>query len=207
MVGLGKHMARLRSWNEFRRTITFCVVYYAAWFFDALSPVFLLTIVSLVVYPPSRAFLFPPAPLALVDAKSGALKKPAAGVLGSHGTLTGAPEKHKGEALEQEAHNFVSSFGAIAMSSAVGKRPESPSQEKANALDDPMRDTNDIALAIADAKHSAGGKSTDVTHDKTKKPVEIATWEKARPVMHIVGDIADGWERFAKFRSPIVLSL
>jgi len=32
--------------------------------------------------------------------------------------------------------------------------------------------------------------------------VEIAMWEKARPAMHIVGDIADGWERFANALSP-----
>lgn len=67
---------------------------------------------------------FPPAPLALVDSKTGGVQSPKAGVLGSHDSATGAPEKHKGEAVEQEASNFVSSIGHIALSSAAGKHDQ-----------------------------------------------------------------------------------
>lgn len=24
-------------------------------------------------------------------------------------------------------------------------------------------------------------------------------WEKARPVMHVIGEVSDGWERFGKY--------
>jgi hypothetical protein len=102
---------------------------------DLLTPLFCLLIITLITYPPSRTLLFPPVPLSLVDAKSGSLKKPAAGVLGSHGSLTGAPEKRGGEAVEQEAHNFVSSYGVIAMSSAAGKHPEDPFHEEESTVE------------------------------------------------------------------------
>ncbi|RPA93927.1 hypothetical protein L873DRAFT_1703435 [Choiromyces venosus 120613-1] len=202
MASFGKHIARLRSWNEFRRTGAFCVTYYLAWFMNFLMPALFIMVITLIVYPPSRTYLFPPAPLALVDAKSGGLKKPIAGVLGSHSSLTGAPEKHHGEAVEQEAHNFVSSFGAIAMSTAAGKHPENPEQEEKSSAEKTVPDPTDIAMGAADAKKSANGKAVAPTHDKTKKPVEIAMWEKARPIMHVLGDIADGWERFSNALSP-----
>lgn len=50
----------------------------------------------LILYPPSRPFLFPPAPLAAVSTKHGTLQTPSAGTLGSSDSLTGAPEAHKG---------------------------------------------------------------------------------------------------------------
>jgi len=37
-----------------------------------------------------------------------------------------------------------------------------------------------------------------VKHDKARQPMEDAMWTKMRPIMHVVGDIADGWERFVK---------
>jgi hypothetical protein len=156
----------------------------------------------LIVYPPSRTFLFPPAPLALVDAKTGGIKKPTAGVLGSHGSLTGAPEKHHGEAVEQEAHNFVSSFGAIALSSAVGKHPENEVQDSHSKTEDLAPDPTKLATNAADAKDSASGADPSSTQDPAKKPVEEAMWEKARPVMHTIGDVADVWERLANALSP-----
>ena len=51
-----------------------------AWIFNIVMPVILTTAIVLILYPPSRAFLFPPAPLALVDS-SGGVKTPAAGAV------------------------------------------------------------------------------------------------------------------------------
>lgn len=61
----------------------------------------MVTLITLILYPKSRGILFPPAPISLVDSKSGGVQKPKAGVLGSHESATGAPENHKGEAVEQ----------------------------------------------------------------------------------------------------------
>jgi hypothetical protein len=128
-VGIGslalvKHIMRLRSWRETRRTTAFCAAYTLAWLLDVITPLLLSTLIVLIVYPPSREVLFPPAPVALVSAKTGGVQKPKAGVLGSIDSATGAPENHKGEAVEAEASNFVNSIASVALSSASGKHPQ-----------------------------------------------------------------------------------
>jgi hypothetical protein len=82
-------------------------------------PLVFLTLITLITYPPCRPVLFPPAPIAIVSGKGG-VQKPKAGVLGSHDSATGAPENHKGEAVEQEASNFVNGIASVALSSATG---------------------------------------------------------------------------------------
>lgn len=116
LVGLfsaWKHVVRLRSWREWRRTLAFLGVYAAAWLSDLLVPTLAAFLVVLVLYPPARDYCFPPAPPALIDPKTGGVQKPAAGVLASDDSMTGAPEKHQGEAVEQEAHSFVNSMSTV----------------------------------------------------------------------------------------------
>ena len=120
-----------------------------------------------------------------------------AGVLGSHDSVTGAPENYKGEAVEKEAGNFVNSFASIALSSASGKKDHG--NPDSDPLNTSIPDPTDIAVAGADAKDNTAGGSNTVKHDKTKQPMEDAMWTKMRPIMHVIGDIADGWERFAKY--------
>src|ERR1700710_109863 len=65
IIGLmtaGKHVARLRSWRETRRTTAFCVAYFGAWVFDLLGPLCCISTLALIVYPKVRKLLFPPAP-------------------------------------------------------------------------------------------------------------------------------------------------
>lgn len=118
------------------------------------------------------------------------------GVLGSLDSATGAPEKHKGEAVEQEAHNFVTGIGSIALSSAAGKHE--PGDPETDDLNKTVPDPTNIAVAGAEAKSTAAGGKPNAAHDKTKQPMEQAMWTKMRPIMHVIGDIADGWERFGK---------
>lgn len=128
--------------------------------------------IVLITVPPARKILFPPAPLALVNHKTGGIQSPKAGVLGSHDSMTGAPEKHKGEAVEQEANNFVSGVATIALSSATGKH------EAADPDSDPLNksvpDPTNLATAGADAKDQAAGGKTNEKHDKTKEPMQDA---------------------------------
>ena len=161
----------------------------------------MLSLVLLISYPPSRPILFPPAPLALVDSKTGGVQSPKAGVLGSHDSMTGAPEKYQGEAVEQEAHNFVSGIGSIALSSAAGKNEQA--DPESDPLDKSVPDPTRLADAGAAAQVSAAGGIPKPQHDKTKQPMEDIMWSKMRPVMHVLGDIADGWERFAKYISQL----
>jgi hypothetical protein len=171
-------------------------VYILAWIFNFIVPTILVTLIVLIIHPPSRSFLFPPAPVALVSSKTGTVQSPRAGVLGSHDSATGAPQNHHGEAVEQEARNFVSGIGTIALSSAAGKHDQA--DPKSDPFDKSVPDPSRIATGGAAARDSAEGGTPGTHHDKTKQPMEEAMWTKMRPIMHVVGDIADGWERFAK---------
>ncbi|KAF2167645.1 hypothetical protein M409DRAFT_53638 [Zasmidium cellare ATCC 36951] len=201
LMGFAKHIVRLRSWRETRRTSAFCAVYFLAWLLDFLAPTFLIMIITLIVYPPSREMLFPPAPLALVSAKTGGVQKPQAGVLGSTDSATGAPENYKGEAVEQEATNLVNSVATVALSSVSGKHPqnEPPGNENEKAGEN-VPDPTAMAVNASKARSSASGGTHKV--DKTKVPMETAIWNKMRPVMHGIADVSDTWERFGNVFSP-----
>ncbi|KAI4734174.1 hypothetical protein E4T50_15280 [Aureobasidium sp. EXF-12298] len=202
LMGFIKQIGRLRSWRERNRTAYFCAAYFVAWLLDMLVPLFTVTLVVLIVYPPSRDAMFPPAPLALVDAKTGGVQKPKAGVLGSTDTATGAPEQHKGEAAEAEASNFVNSIASVALASASGKHPQTEPPPGQAGIADSIPDPTSIAIGASSAKTSAEGKVAAHTHDKTKVPMETAMWSKMRPIMHGLADVADTWERFANALSP-----
>jgi len=201
ILGAAKQIMRLRSWREKRRTAWACATYFVAWAFDFLVPLFIATLITLIVYPPSREILFPPAPLALVSATTGGIQKPKAGVLGSTDSATGAPENHKGEAVEAEAANFVNSIASVALSSASGKHPQDdPEEGEAGAPNDAVPDPTAIAIGASTARAKQNGHH--VKHDKSKVPMETAMWNGMRPIMHGIGDVNDTWERFANALSP-----
>ena len=177
-------------------------IYFLAWAVDFLIPTFSVVMIALIVWPKSRGILFPPAPMALVSS-TGGVQKPKAGVLGSHDSATGAPENHKGEAVEAEASNFVTVIASVALSSATGKHPQGEQHaEDGEALGDSVPDPSSLALAASNAKHKAAGAKPTQKHDKTKVPMETAMWTKMRPIMHGVADVADTWERFGNALSP-----
>ncbi|PCH34499.1 hypothetical protein WOLCODRAFT_87511 [Wolfiporia cocos MD-104 SS10] len=216
VAAFGKHIARIRSWNEPIRTSGFCVVrlnqaYYLAWYQNLLGALISITLLILILHPPSRRILFPPAPLAAVSATSGNLQVPRAGVIGSKDSLSGAPEAHKGEAVEQEATNFVSGVASLAVGTATGQQiaPNAGRSEDIDKGDQEeegigaaLPDPTHLAASTVDAKHVAHGGRADGKHDATKRHVETAMWEKARPAMRILADIADTWERFGNALSP-----
>ena len=107
-------------------------------------------------------------------------------MLGSHDSITGAPEKHQGEAVEQEASNFVSGFAAIALSSATGKHEQG--DPESDPLDKSVPDPTRLALAGADAQTAVAGRSPTNEHDRTKQPMEDAMWTKMRPFMRMNSD-------------------
>lgn len=176
--------------------------YFVAWAFDMIVPLLTLTLIILIVYPRSREILFPPAPLALVDTKTGGVQKPKAGVLGSTESPTGAPQNFKGEAVEQEASNFVNIFTSIVVTSATGKHPQGAPSTETGSPDDAVPDPTRATIAAAEAKDVAAGGKAGPKHDKTKVPVETAMWTNMRPIMHGIADVSDTWERFANALSP-----
>ncbi|KAI0363304.1 hypothetical protein BV20DRAFT_958556 [Pilatotrama ljubarskyi] len=229
MAAFGKHVARLRSWNEPRRTAKFCAAYFVAWYFSLLPALFIGTVLLLMFRPDYREKLFPPAPLAAVSATSGNLQVPRAGTLASGDSLSGAPEAHPGEAVEQEASHFVAALGAVGAGTVMGqggapkrKHGEPRADEKGDAAGEMETETNqaegasddsfagavpdpsEFALHAKNVKDTANGNGVqDPGAEVAKKSVESALWEKMRPVMRILADIADTWERFGNAIEPV----
>ncbi|KAF4255854.1 hypothetical protein KXW98_005165 [Aspergillus fumigatus] len=200
LTSLVKHIARLRSWREPRRTAAFCAVYSVAWLLDFLVPTLFGTMLVLVVWPQSRKVLFPPAPLALVDKSTGGVQKPKAGVLGSHDSVTGAPEKYKGEAAEQEASNLIASVATVAVGSAAGKHDQGTPEDA--PMESSVPDAMDIVSKTADAQAAAGGEVPADTHDKTRQPMKETVLNGANLAMRVLSDIIDTYERFGNALSP-----
>ncbi|EIN07550.1 hypothetical protein PUNSTDRAFT_88129 [Punctularia strigosozonata HHB-11173 SS5] len=201
-AAFAKHVARLQSWNERNRTIAWLVGYYVAWALNVLMPALFTLILVLIVFPPSRTFLFPPAPLAAVSATHGGLQKPPAGQLHSKDSLTGAPEAYKGEAVENEASDFVSGMASLAVGTAVGKGPEEEKQAEQEGDKSVVPDPTSIVMEAGHAKEVASGKKAKAENNATKEPVQNALWSQARPVMRAVNDACDAWEMFGNALSP-----
>lgn len=140
--------------------------------------------------------MFPPAPVALVDKDTGGIQNPKAGVLGSHDSITGAPERFKGEAVEQEASNLVTSVASMAVGSAVGKHDQGVPDDA--PLEGVVPDTMGIVSETADANKAAKGMDTSETHDKTRQPMKQSVVAGANLLMLTINDITDTFEKIGK---------
>ncbi|OAX79078.1 hypothetical protein ACJ72_06606 [Emergomyces africanus] len=202
LMNFAKHLARLRSWRETRRTALFCAVYFASWLLDLMVPTFSSMLLALLLYPSARELLFPPAPMSLVDSDSGGVQKPKAGVLGSKDTLTGAPENFKGEAVEQEASNLVLGASRLALESAAGKHEQGEPADTTKGMSSSILDPTSIASKSGDAASAARGGIPNEDHDKTREPMMEIMQQKAMQMMGVIGDISDTYERFSNALSP-----
>ncbi|KAJ5888158.1 hypothetical protein N7495_008199 [Penicillium taxi] len=192
-----KHIARLRSWKETKRTTIFCVIYFVSWFFDLLITTICSGLIVFIMFPSIRRMLFPAAPLALVNKNTGGVQKPKAGVLGSDTSVTGAPENLKGEAAEQEASNLVAEVANVAAVSAVGKQDR-------GFEDSEISDTDPTSFvnSFADAKSAASGEIPIDSFDKTRQPMKQTVIDGADKVMQVLCDITDTFEKFGNAVSP-----
>lgn len=184
--------------------LTYIQAYSVAWYLNLLLPLFLGTLIVIIASRDARDTLFPPAPLALVNTNTGGIQTPAAGQLSTLGTLTGAPEKQPGEALEEEAAGFVDNFRHLIMR-AVGV------QDGGDGEDDPLE--GKVPKPIRNfvqnvkAEGSAPGHTTQ-GNKQTQAPMEDGIWAAAKPenltpilkaAPHVVGEIVDTLERLAKY--------
>ena len=156
-------------------------------------------LIALVIYPPCRPLLFPPAPIALVDKDTGGVQRPQAGVLGSHDSITGAPERFKGEAVEQEASNLVAGVARVAVGSALGKHDQGVPDDA--PLEEALPDAMDIVAETADAHTAAQGRDASDSHDKTRQPMKQTVMDGANLLMQSISDMTDTFEKFGKYDS------
>lgn len=227
-ISIVKHVARLRSWRETRRTSFFCAVrhrvltlrddgssllyiiyiqvYLAAWLLDLLVPTLLALTLLLIAYPPARGALFPPAPLALVHPVTGGLQKPRAGVLGSTDTATGCPERYKGEAAEAEAAHFVTSLASVVIASPhPSPNPGGDDSDSQGGVEGAIPEPAALVIEARAAQAHSESKSKSnggTAHDKAKAPMETAVWDTLRPILNWVGGATDTYERFANALAP-----
>ncbi|EXL94964.1 hypothetical protein NOF04DRAFT_11126 [Fusarium oxysporum II5] len=200
-IMLRQHLSRLQSWREPRRTSCFCLVYLAAWYLDGLMPTLLTGLMAILLSPKIRNALFPPCPPALVHYQDGHLIKPAAGILGTVDTATGAPESLKGETLEREASNFATGLVALSINVFVDKDPQHDESQRGGGKTVNLPDPRSLATRIATAKDKAAGIEKP-SWDKSKSPMQELMWSQMRPLMHWVCRFCDVWERSANLLDP-----
>jgi len=71
-------------------------------------------------------------------------------------------------------------------------------QEEEGVIDTTVPHPSHIASSAIEAKKTVNGRPGG-EHDRTKEPMEEAMWKQLRPILHIIWNIADGWERFEKY--------
>ncbi|KLO84705.1 Uncharacterized protein LW93_4984 [Fusarium fujikuroi] len=172
-------------------------VYLAAWYFNFLMPTILIGLMAMLLSPKVRNTLFPPCPPAIVHYQGGHLIKPAAGILGTVDTATGAPESLKGEALEREASNFATGLVALSINIFVDKDPQHDESQRGGGKTVNLPDPRSLATRIATAKDIAAGVEKP-SWDKSKSPMQELMWSQMRPLMHWICRFCDIWERSAK---------
>ncbi|KAF4501105.1 hypothetical protein FAGAP_2690 [Fusarium agapanthi] len=192
-----QHLSRIQSWREPRRTSCFCLVYLGAWYFNFLMPTILSGLMAILLSPKIRDTLFPPCPPSLVHYQGGHLIKPAAGILGTVDTATGAPESLKGETLEREASNFATGLVALSINIFVDKDPQHDESQRGGGKTVNLPDPRSLATRIATAKDKAAGIEKP-SWDKSKSPMQELMWSQVRPLMHWTCRLCDIWERSAK---------
>ncbi|KAG5979543.1 hypothetical protein E4U55_005062 [Claviceps digitariae] len=200
-----KHVVRLRSWREKQRTLLFLVGYAVAWQARMLMAAMTAFAMILMVYPPARAWCFPPAPPSLIDSDTGGVKSPLSGKLASD-SVTGAAEMHPGEAVEQEAHSFMKSITELIMTIGAGQHPHGDPHE---TYKDDVLNPSSIAQGVTDARDKTEGLPTkkeeeeEAAADGTKKPISHAVENyQILPVMQKLPQFVDTWERFENALSP-----
>ncbi|KAF4334709.1 hypothetical protein FBEOM_11449 [Fusarium beomiforme] len=192
-----QHLSRLQSWREPRRTACFCLVYFIAWYFSLLMPTLLTALMGILLSHRIRHTLFPPCPPSLVHYQGGHLIKPAAGVLGTVDTATGAPENLKGQTLETEASNFATGIVALSINVFVDKDPQHDESQRGGGKTVDLPDPRSLATQIVTAKDKAAGVDKP-SWDKSKSPMQELMWSQMRPLMHWICRFCDVWERSAK---------
>lgn len=89
----------------------------------------------------------------MVGSLSGNLTKPNAGILGSKDSITGAPQNVEGEAVENEASNFVTGLAGIGINiMSSGDVHGEPNTEENSFTGMMKAEPNELAQMVATGK-------------------------------------------------------
>ena len=160
-------------------------------------PTLLAALLAILLSPKVKNTLFPSCPPSMVHYQGGHLITPAAGVLGTMDSATGAPENLKGETLEREASNFATGIVALSINIFVDKDPQHDESQRGGGKTANLPDPRSMATRIATAKDKAAGVDCP-SWDKTKSPMQELMWSQMRPLMHWICRFCNIWERSAK---------
>ncbi|KAB8265792.1 hypothetical protein BDV32DRAFT_158119 [Aspergillus pseudonomiae] len=189
LVNFFRHITRLRSWREPRRTSAFCITYFVAWFLDLLIPLTTGVLVALILSPSTRSLLFPPGSTSRKGSDAGGSEQ------STRNSITSAPETYKGEAAEQEASNLVNDIANVAMESARGKYGQSVIDDDAEESSEP--EPVEVGAITADVQ-----AENAPAEDKTKKPMKKKISKATNQTMRIISDITDIYEQFSNLLTP-----
>ncbi|SZF03481.1 unnamed protein product [Blumeria hordei] len=200
-----KHLKRLRSWHEPRRTIMFAAAYFISWALDLLSPTIIFFCMLLIVYSPFRAFCFPPEQTTLLLSDKKRIYKNNSEQYQDKVLVNEPSESYEEEALEAEAINFVNSFAMIAYSAATGRHPQEDSlteNKSASSLGEHSPDPASIAIHAVDANEKTKSGKSENTYDDSKDLMFNLMSSKTKIIMKIISKISDEWERIGNSISP-----
>lgn len=85
----------------------------------------------------------------------------------------------------------------VIIGTSAGKHPQGDPHDD-NTAPDPTNITADVSRA----KDAADGQEVNPKHDRTKKPVSNIVWTNMGPIMHMISEVVDTWERFGNALSP-----
>ncbi|KAJ5946934.1 hypothetical protein N7454_003773 [Penicillium verhagenii] len=189
------HLRGCRSYRVLSAYYTLAVmerVYFTCWAFDILVPTICGVMVSMIMIPQVRAWIFP-ATTETLNSEIPSARNSVTGQPESLDSLTGAPEAHKGEAAEQEARNLIDSLATVAIESAATKYGQAVAED---APDQPL--LGDGSEVVDPIETPTG----DTPEDKTKKPMKKKVSHATNQLMRGLSDVTDIYEKFANLLSP-----
>lgn len=176
LASFGKQVSRLRSWKETRRTSAFCAVSTRFEIYGPLVDIHLDLFRSIAPQPPRThhprdtdgGHILPGLPRHALPTCPSRTRQHAAGQLGTLDSLMGAPEKQEGEAVEEEAANFVTNVSHL-VQRAVGMHEKD--KNDGDLLEGKVPKPVQKAVKAVKAKGSGEGHATE-TNDQTQEPME-----------------------------------
>ncbi|KII91746.1 hypothetical protein PLICRDRAFT_682123 [Plicaturopsis crispa FD-325 SS-3] len=183
---LAGEVERLTCWREEERhrAAVFCAAYFTAWFCHLTVPLLIGFLIVLVLYPPSRRFCFPPVrpPHVAVPSVTDPTNRKGDQSLLDVGS--NAVHRTKAEQAEQQAFEFMKITERFGLRVIMGGRHKNEEPDE----------HGNFGQDKVDAPETEEAEGPDV---KEKRDALVGLY--AKMLQDALGELADAWERFAKY--------